>query len=170
MKHLLVIFLTALYLFSCKNNLPQPDTSDFTGTWRLISRTDKTKDGRIIPETNLGSDPIAILFYDAKGNMSVQIMKRNRDTISGNLTINKETSLTNTANFAGYDAYFGKYEINLKDKTITHTIEGALLPSNIGRKLKRNFEFKDNKLYLSFETSNNLSVKVTRTLIWGKIN
>ena len=169
MKHLLLIFLTPLYLFSCNHNLPQPATSDFAGTWRLLTRTDKTKDGKIIPETSLGSDPIAILFYDSKGNMSVQIMKRNRETTSGNVTINKDPSPTNTANFAGYDAYFGKYEIDFKNKTITHIIEGALIPSDIGRKLKRNFEFKDNKLHLFFETSNNLSDKVTRTLVWEKI-
>ena len=83
MKHLLVILLAPLFLFSCKNNLPQPDTSDFAGTWHLLSRIDKTNDGKIIPEASLGSDPIAILFYDSKGNMSVQIMRRTRNGNNG---------------------------------------------------------------------------------------
>ena len=170
MRRLLIIFFTPLFLFSCKNDSSQTAVSNFTGTWRLRSRTDKTSDGKIVPEPNLGSDPVAILFYDLKGNMSVQIMKKTRDTIQGNLAYDKGSSSTNTGSFAGYDAYFGKYEIDFNHTTITHILEGALIPSDVGKKLKRNFEFKDNKLYLSFEALNNLSGRVTRTLMWEKIN
>ena len=170
MRSLLIIFFTPLFLFSCKNDSSQTAVSNFTGTWRLLSRTDKASDGTIIPEPNLGSDPIAILFYDSKGNMSVQIMKRSRDSISGIDVNNNGSASDNTSSYSGYDAYFGKYEIDFKNKTVTHILEGALLPSDIGKKLKRNFKFTDKKLYLSFETFNNLSGKVTRTLIWQKIN
>src|SRR5450759_3159093 len=92
MKHLLVIFLTVVCIFSCKNNQPKTDNSDFAGTWHLLSRIDKTKDGKIIPEVSLGSDPIAILFYDPKGNMSVQIRKRTRNGNKALISANQDSS------------------------------------------------------------------------------
>jgi hypothetical protein len=109
--------------------------SGFAGTWKLISRIDEDLNNNVKNEPTLGSDPISILMYDTLGNMSVQIMKRNRkDTIE----IQSESS-NNSGAFNGYDAYFGTYQFDTMKKEITHTIEGSINPEDVGKKLKRNF-------------------------------
>jgi len=165
MKHLLVILLASLFLFSCKNNLPQPANSDFAGTWRLLSRIDKTKDGKIIPEASLGSDPIAILFYDPKGNMSVQIMRRTRN--DNTVIISASQDSGNSSAFNGYDAYFGTYLIDTLNHLVKHRIQGAIDPKDIGKELIRNYSFSGDTLLLWFNTLN-ANVKVTRTVTWVK--
>jgi hypothetical protein len=163
MKPLLLIFLTTLYLFSCKNNLPQHATSDFTGTWHLLSRIDKTKSGEIIPETSLGSDPFAILFYDPKGNMSVQIMKRTREESTAIVSASQDSG--NSSAFNGYDAYFGTYLIDTFNHQIKHRIQGAIDPKDVGKDLIRNYSISGDTLLLWF-TTYNADTEVIRTLTW----
>ena len=165
MKHLFVIFLTSLFLFSCKNNQPKTDTSDFAGTWHLLSRIDKTKDGKIIPEASLGSDPVAILFYDPKGNMSVQIMKRIRNESTSIISAYQDSS--NSAAFNGYDAYFGTYSVDTLNHQVKHRVQGAIDPKDIGKELIRNYSISGDTLFLWFTTIN-ANVKVTRTLTWAR--
>jgi hypothetical protein len=163
MKKLLLLLLIVWNLLSCKNYLPQPDTSKIIGTWRLLSRTDKTKEGKILPETNLGSDPIAILFYDAKGNMSVQIMRRNRKETTVN--IRAEQNSNNSGGFDGYDAYFGTYVIDSINHQIKHIITGAIIQKDVGKELVRNYSISGDTLTLWFTTSNT-NIELTRTLTW----
>ncbi len=46
------------------------------GTWRLQSRIDLTASGERFDEPTLGSDPIALVFFDRGGNFAAQFMKR----------------------------------------------------------------------------------------------
>jgi hypothetical protein len=39
--------------------------SQLIGTWRLVSREDRTLDGQPRVDPILGADPIAVLIYDA---------------------------------------------------------------------------------------------------------
>ena len=48
------------------------------GTWMLVSREDVTRDGRPHPDAALGTDPVAMLVYDASGHFAAQFMKRER--------------------------------------------------------------------------------------------
>ena len=49
---------------------------DLVGTWRLVSRLDRAQSGEPVDEPGLGSDPLALLFFDASGNFAAQFMKR----------------------------------------------------------------------------------------------
>ena len=165
MKHLIASFLIALCISSCKNNQPIPAASDFAGTWRLLSRIDKTRDGEIIPEASLGSDPVAILFYDPKGNMSVQIMKRTRNDNTAIISANQDSG--NSAAFNGYDAYFGTYSVDTLNHQVKHRVQGAIDPKDIGKELIRNYSISEDTLFLWFSTLN-ANFKVTRTLTWAR--
>jgi len=57
-----------------------PLSSSLPGTWRLISRIDVSASGKPHPDPALGSDPVAMLFYDRAGHFSAQFMKRDRST------------------------------------------------------------------------------------------
>jgi len=40
---------------------------DLIGTWRLLSRIDRDASGKPVDEPTLGSDPLALLFFDGAG-------------------------------------------------------------------------------------------------------
>jgi hypothetical protein len=138
------------------------------GTWILVDRIDRTADGDVLPEPTLGQDPIGILFYDRAGNVSVQLMKRNRSSTAGTAMSQVPGSENNTGSGNGYDAYFGKYKIDLQTHTVTHVLEGAISPTDIGKSVTRAFEIVGDELRLSFETQNG-GVAVRRTLRWRRV-
>jgi hypothetical protein len=156
--------LIILLVTECNDKKPTAisESSGFAGLWRLVSGIDKTDTGEIINEPSLGSDPIALLMYDNLGNMSVQIMKRER--ISGSVTSIQQSSINSVA-FNGYDAYFGTYIIDNLNHQIKHQIKGAIDPEDISKELVRNYSISRDALLLWFNTSNS-NVTVTRTLTW----
>ena len=108
------------------------------GTWELVSRTDRTADGRVIDETTLGATPIGYLIYDAAGHVSAQLAARQR---SGMVCDSSGVSIdpNNNANISGYSAYFGRYEVDAAAGTVTHILEGTLSPADMGKRLWRRF-------------------------------
>jgi hypothetical protein len=55
----------------------------FVGTWMLERIETQNEAGAWIPaETRFGSHPIGILTYDDSGNMTAQIMRRDRTLLS----------------------------------------------------------------------------------------
>ena len=157
--------LIILLVIACHNQklTPISELSGFVGSWHLISRVDRTNTGAIIDEPILGSDPIALLMYDGLGNMSVQIMKRDRN--DSTTIISAQQDSTNSTFFNGYDAYFGTYIIDTLEHQIKHRIKGTINQQDIGKELIRNYSISVDTLLLWFTTSNaNISVK--RTLTW----
>ena len=155
-----------LLLFGCQSTTTNKESSKFSplGTWVLVSRIDKTENDSTLFEPNLGSNPIALLMYDSHGNVSVQIMKRNRQDSS----VSKSAADPNNSTaMNGYDAYFGKYSIDHAKKQISHYIIATLDPKNLNKTVMRNFDFSNDTLRLSFKTTNH-NLPVTRTLTWVK--
>ena len=54
-------------------------------------------------------------------------------------TITAPADANNPAHLGGYDAYFGRYEVDTAVGTVTHILEGALSPGDVGRRLIRRF-------------------------------
>lgn len=170
MKVNTILFVLISWLVACNNSQPtnQSTTNNvlFVGTWKLHSRIDIDSNQSVLNEPTLGSDPISILMYDKLGNMSVQIMKRNRN----DSVISPQEKISNNSQaFNGYDAYFGTYEIDSTEQQITHAIQGSINPEDVGKKLKRNFILKGDTLRLSFSTVNS-GVPVKRTLTFIRQN
>lgn len=137
------------------------------GTWWLLSRTDKNKNGIVKIDPILGSNPLAILVY-ANNRFAAQFMKRNRkkeDT--GQVT---SAGNNNTSAIGGYDAYFGTYKVRSGSNIVQHTLEGSINPDNIGLTVDRILEVSDNKLKIELETSAFDGEAVIRTLIWERIS
>src|SRR6266853_6264524 len=82
---------------------------DLLGTWRLISRIDRDASGAAVDEPSLGSDPLALLFFDATGNFAAQFMRRDRSVA---VAAPGFIGQNNTTAIGGYDAYFGTYEVD----------------------------------------------------------
>jgi lipocalin-like protein len=160
-------FITALFALiflgcqiSTTSSVPSAKPPSFAGTWKLVSRIDKDAKNILVNEPTLGSDPIAILMYDTLGNMSVQIMKRDRNN---SILTTEDQTLNNSSAFNGYDAYFGTYQVDTAKKQVTHIISGSIDPKDVGKHLTRNYLFIHDTLSLSFSTTN-AGIPVTRTV------
>lgn len=87
----------------------QPSAS-IVGTWELVSRVERDATGRVVPDSSLGADPVGLLVYDAAGHVAVQIMKRRRTGLP--CAVTAKADVNNPVQFAGYDANYGRYEMN----------------------------------------------------------
>lgn len=161
----LFIVCLAFCLSGCAALPTTTERESLVGTWRLESRIDRTSDGREPVEPNLGRDPVAILTYDSKGNVSAQLMRRDR--LSPIPLASSPVDPNNSAARGGYDAYFGTYSIS--GRTVTHVLEAALDPNDVGRRLIRNFSLKGDKLTIYFSARGSDSSNVTRTLTWCRV-
>ena len=142
--------------------------ADLVGTWQLVSRIDRDTAGNVVPEPGLGSDPKGYLIYDATGHVAAQLMKGHRS--SNPCEVTAEARGNNVAAVGGYDAYFGRYDVDWSSGTVTHILDGALAPSDVGRRLSRRFKLEGESLTIQFEPGGKDTPQVTRTLIWRRIS
>jgi hypothetical protein len=146
---------------------PASSTCDLCGTWLLVDRVDRTANGDVLPEPTLGADPLGILVYDRGGHVAVQLMKRVRTANGGAIAAGSPAGTNNSGAGDGYDAYFGTYEVDTSARTVTHVLQGGLAPTDVGKRLTRNYVLRGDELSLSFSTTNG-GVTVTRTLRWRR--
>ncbi len=161
-------FLSAIFLSATYHTEAQISASALLGTWELVSRVDRDTTGQVVPEPSLGSDPIGYLIYDAKGHVFVQMMARHRS--ADTTVITAPSQANNLAHVGGYDAYFGRYEVDGKSGTVTHILDGAISQGDVGRRLTRRFHVEGDTLTISFEPGGSESPRLTRTLVWRRVS
>lgn len=130
----------------------------FIGAWRLISFEEGLTDGTIIHP--YGENPIGLLVYDSSGQMSVQIMRRDRERLSADVWQQATAEETRTA-LEGYTGFFGSFEVDDKAGIVIHRVEGHVIPDSVGKTLTRTFSFEGDLLILRPAPN--------RTLIWSRI-
>jgi hypothetical protein len=140
--------------------------SRLVGTWRLVSREDRTAAGERRIDPGLGPDPIALLAYDAAGNFTAQFMKRDRSSLETAAT--GRSSLNNSAAVNGYDAYFGTYTVDEASGSVTQLLQGALSPGDVGKIVTRQMRVDDDRLVIQLATAGADGESITRTLIWRR--
>jgi Lipocalin-like domain len=115
----------------------QDDIRDrFVGAWRLAWLEEPGADGKIQK-----ADCTGLLVYTRDGHMSVQVMYRH-------LPASSPASNSAPVQYAqgGYEASFGRYEIDESSHTFTFHVDGALVRSLIGKDLPRAFELSGKQL------------------------
>jgi len=143
------------------------------GSWRLVSRQSRRGDGQLEPDPGLSTVPLGVLIYDHSAHVAAQLSRRDR-TIAM-LAEECQTAATtkgtpDTAQTVlGYDAYFGTFKINEREGTVTHHLEAALFPGDVGKDIERHFSISADQLTITFNTTTRDGVKVTRTLIWERM-
>lgn len=120
----------------------------FVGHWRLISYENFGEDGSVTKREMTGR-----IMYDGQGNMSAQLMPQG-DAVE---VENRRTQR--------YVAYFGTYEIDPEQGTVTHRPEGSTIFPWVGGELVRHYSFSDGNLELSLKNEE----RVTGTLTWERI-
>ena len=138
---------------------------DLIGTWRLLSRIDVDASGKPVDEPTLGSDPVALLFFDGAGNFAAQFMKRDRRE---EVAASAFTGQNNTTAIGGYDAYFGAYEVDEATGDVRTRLVGALAPRHVGATLIRNMKVEGGHLVIRLTTTTTGDKLVHRTLTWER--
>ncbi len=143
------------------------------GSWRLVSRQSRQEDGQILPDPGLSTLPLGVLIYDQSGHVAAQLSRRGRTTAVFGEECQAAAAIKGTPDTAqtvlGYDAYFGTYTLNEKDGIVTHHLEAAIFPGDIGKSIDRHFTLSGDTLTISFSTTTTVGVKVTRTLVWERM-
>lgn len=141
-------------------------SSDLPGTWLLDSRIDVTADGERHADPLLGEDPVALLIYDHSGHFSAQFMKRDRSSMA---MADPANAKNNTQAQGGYDAYFGKYNVDDSKGVVTQQLMGSLSAANVGMILSRPMEVRGDTLLIRLETTAADGIPVVRTLTWHRL-
>ena len=104
----------------------------FIGGWRLAWLEEPGADGTIRK-----ADRTGLLVYTRDGHMSVQVMFRNGQAGGQERPVQYAQD--------GYEASFGRYEIDENSHTFTFHVEGAMVRSLIGKDLPRAYEVSGNQ-------------------------
>ena len=108
-------------------------STQFVGAWRLLWLEEQGADGAVHR-----ADCTGLLVFTGEGRMSVQVMYRNPQagTSSGPVQYAQ----------GGYEATFGRYEIDERSRQFTFHVEGALIWSLVGKDLVRLFELSGRQM------------------------
>ena len=137
----------------------------FIGTWKLVSSEFRRSNGEVTYP--IGRNTSGMLMYDANGHMSVQIMRPNRPAFASSDQLQGTPEEIKSA-YKGFVAYFGTYEVNKEEGTITHHVEGSPFPNWVGTDQRRFFELYGNRLTLSTPPVPFGGEQVTARLIWER--
>ena len=135
-------------------------SKDIIGIWKLISMESQNIDGDILEKFNW----IGRLMYDEKGHMSVQLMGSNRPPLE-----DWESPEELKKAFESYNAYYGTYEVDHEEGSVTHHLEGALYPNWKNIDLKRFFKLSNKQLELLTTPMQENDTEIVWRLIWERI-
>jgi hypothetical protein len=148
-------------------------TDQLIGSWRLVSRITTQPDGKIVRDPGLATTPSGILVYDRSGHVAAQLSREGRTVemiVDECATAAKVKGTNDTAQtILGYDAYFGTYTVDEKAGIVTHHLQSALFPGDIGKSITRHFAISGNQLTITFNTSTPDGTPITRTLTWARM-
>lgn len=142
-KNTFIILLSSL-LFT--QTSAASDKDEFIGTWLLVHSQVLNESGNWeVPENSVGM--IGSISYSANGYMSFQSSRRDRSEIlDGRIDDMPIEGLR--ALLSSYSAYYGTYEIDEENRTVTHNIIGSSFRSPAGTSTVRTYSFSGSQLTL----------------------
>src|SRR5262249_23106437 len=124
---------TGVRLFgSQRSGSAQSDRDRFVGAWRLVSLEEQDADGKVHR-----TDCTGLFVFSRDGHASVQVMYRS--AAAGN---------AGSVQYAqgGYEASYGRFEVDEGTHRWTFHIEGALVRDLVGKDLARTYDLSGNQL------------------------
>jgi len=138
-------------------------SEQMVGAWEVESRIDRTADGATVEEPQLGTDPVALIYFDASGRFAAQFMRRSPVDAAATQAVG-DAAPNNSRAVSGYDAYFGKYAVDDAQRQVTLTLMGALARENVGMVLTREMTVSGDRLVIRVPTATSDGRPVVRTL------
>ncbi len=113
----------------------------FLGAWRLVWLEEPGTDGKVHR-----ADCAGMFVFTREGRASVQVMYRSPQpgTPSGPVQYAQ----------GGYEASFGRYEVDEATRTFSYHVEGALVRSLVGKDFVRSFELSGRQLIVRSSNPN----------------
>lgn len=143
------------------------DAARLVGTWQLLESYSEGPSGR--GPFPLGDKVIGRLNYDSGGNMAAQLMGEDRKPFSSRDPREIGDAEYREA-FQTYTAYYGTFEVNADERTVTHHVLGATVPNWPGNIQLRYYELQGDRLTLRTPPMRgNDGEKAVNTLVWQKI-
>lgn len=147
--------------------------AQLVGGWSLQSRVTTAADGKVLTDPGLSAIPKGVLIYDAYGHVAAQLSRPERSVDMLAEECQKAVNIKGTGDTAqtvlGYDAYFGTYSLDEAQGIVTHHLESALYPGDIGKSIVRHFTIVGDVLTIKFNTTLSDGTPVARTLIWSRL-
>ncbi len=103
------------------------------GAWRLVWLEEPGADGKVHR-----ADCTGLFVFTREGRASVQVMYQGVQAGTPGAPVQYAQG--------GYEASFGRYEVDAGARTFTYHVEGALVRSLVGKDLVRSFELSGNRL------------------------
>jgi hypothetical protein len=113
------------------------------GTWTIVSIDNVRPDGSKQPVFHSSLE--GMLIFDAAGRYSMQLCETDRLKFAAN-DRTKGTPEENQAAVKGCNPHWGRYSVNVADKTISFHIEHALFKNWEGTEQKRSFALAGDEL------------------------
>jgi len=107
----------------------------FVGAWRLAWLEEPGADGRV-----RRADCTGLFVFTGDGFASVQVMYRNPG--------GGDAGPVQYAQ-GGYEASYGRYDVDERAKAWTLHVEGAMVRNLVGKDLRRRYEFSGNQLIVT---------------------
>ena len=163
----------AWVVFTDAEAAPQRVLEQLVGGWSLVSRVTTAVDGKVLTDSGLSATPKGLLIYDRTGHVAAQLSRQGRTVEMLADECREAQKVKGTEDTAqtilGYDAYFGTYTVNEKEGIVTHRLESALFPGDIGKSIARGFTISGDTLTIKFNTTLGDGTPVTRTLVWARL-
>jgi hypothetical protein len=106
------------------------------GAWRLAWLDEPGPDGNMRHIT----DAKGSLIYTSDGHVSVQVMFAHAETASSSSPVQYTQG--------GYEASFGRYQVDEGAQTVTHRYEAANVRTLVGQDFPRRYQFTDGRLII----------------------
>ena len=115
------------------------------GTWKLVSF-----ELEISGETSYpwGEDVVGIHTWDETGHFAFQGGRSARERFASDNPLGSTPEEASSA-LGSYLAYFGTYDVDENEGTVTHNGIGSLFPNWVGMPQKRFYEFSGNQLTMT---------------------
>jgi hypothetical protein len=119
------------------------------GAWSLLECAELLQDGfRRLP---LGDHARGQVIYTDDGRMSAQLVRAGRASFPSDDY--RTAAVADVAEaFQQYFGYFGRYEVDVAAGTVTHFIEGAMVPNLENKAEVRSFRLEQGRLVLEAAT------------------
>lgn len=108
----------------------------FIGAWRLVSLDVVDADGK----AHRG-DSTGMFVFTREGRLAVQVMDRT--------PLAAPHAGPEQYAQGGYEATFGRFEVDERTHTFTYYVEGSLVRTLVGKTLPRVYEFQGNQLIVT---------------------
>jgi hypothetical protein len=105
----------------------------FIGAWRLVSLERVDADGKVQRGNSTG-----MFVFTREGRLAVQVMDRTPQAAPH--------AGPEQYSQGGYEATFGRFEVDERTNTFTYYVEGSLVRTLVGKALARLYEFKGKQL------------------------